>query len=81
MLAAGAGRGHGGDHLDPALHRRRLRLHRHGNGPAGAAGGPLQLRPVSDGDPGSAVRRGHDGGDRRVRVRRAAGTEDRKWRD
>lgn len=73
VLAVGAGRGHGGDHLDPPLHGRRLRLHRHGDGPPRAAGGPLQLWPVCDGDPGSAVRSRHDGGDRGVRVRREAG--------
>lgn len=69
LLAAGPGRGHRRHRLDPALHRRRLHLHRHGDRAARAPGGPLQLRPVRHGDPGPAVRGQHDGGDRRVRVR------------
>ncbi|TNN48769.1 hypothetical protein EYF80_041008 [Liparis tanakae] len=55
--------------MDPAVHGRRLRLHRHGDRAPGAAAGPLQLRPIADGDPGAAVWRRHDGADRRVRVR------------
>ncbi|XP_034748443.1 zinc transporter Slc39a7 isoform X6 [Etheostoma cragini] len=70
LLPIGRGRGRGGDRLDPAVHGRRLCLHRHGHRAARTAGGPLQLRPVSDGDSGAAVRGGHDGADRRVRVRR-----------
>lgn len=70
LLAVGAGRGHGSDHLDPPIHCRRLRLHRHGDGPPRTAGGPLQFRPVCDGDSGFALWSRHDGGDSRVRVRR-----------
>jgi len=69
VLPAGRGRGRRRHRLDPAVHGRRLHLHRHGDRAPGATAGPLQLRPIADGDPGAAVRRRDDGADCRVRVR------------
>lgn len=78
LLSIGSGRGHCSDRLDPAVHRRWVRLHRHSDRAPGTAGGPLQFWPVRNGDSGPAVRSRHDGGDRRVRVRRS-GVDRSSW--